>query len=51
MANHKGSEGVVHVGTSAVAELRSWEITENNRLIDDTTLNDTWETKQAGNSN
>ena len=51
MANHKGSEGVVHVGTAAVAELRSWEITENNTLIDDTTLNDTWETKQAGNSN
>ena len=25
MANHKGSEGVVHVGTSAIAELKGWE--------------------------
>lgn len=51
MANHKGSEGVVHIGTSALAELRSWSLNEANTLIDDTTLNDTWETKKAGNCN
>lgn len=48
MANHKGSEGVVHVGTSAIAELRSWEYSESANAIDDTTLSDTWDTKQLG---
>lgn len=51
MANHKGSEGVVIVGTSAVAELRGWDINENAALIDDTILADAWETKKAGNKN
>jgi len=49
MANHKGSEGLVHIGTSALAELRSWEYSESMSAIDDTTLNDAWETKKAGN--
>ncbi len=47
-ANHKGSEGVVHVGTSAIAELRSWETSESANTINDTTLADTWETNQVG---
>ena len=50
-ANHKGSEGTVKFTTNAIAELRGWSVTENNTVIDDTTLTDTWETKQAGNSN
>lgn len=48
MANHKGREGTVHVGTSAIAELRGWEITEEGNTIDDTTLSDTWDTHQNG---
>jgi hypothetical protein len=48
-ANHKGSEGLVHVGTSAIAELRGWEYNESAAAIDDTILTDTWETRQTGN--
>lgn len=48
MANHKGSEGVVHVGTSAIAELRSYEVSESANTINDTVLADTWETNQVG---
>ena len=40
-ANHKGSEGTVHVGTTAIAELRSWELTHENEPIEDTVLADT----------
>lgn len=47
-ANHKGSEGVVHVGTSALAELRGWEYSESATPINDTTLADAWETNQVG---
>ncbi len=48
MANHKGSEGVVHVGTTAIAELRSYEYTVENEPIDDTVLADTDRTRQSG---
>ena len=47
-ANHKGSEGVVHVGTTAIAELRGWEINESANTINDTVLSDAWETNQVG---
>lgn len=47
-ANHKGSEGTVHVGTSAIAELRSWELTETNEPIEDTVLADADRTYQSG---
>src|SRR5690242_21268508 len=48
MANHKGNEGVVHIGTTAIAELRGWELTEEGNTIDDTTLADTADTHQNG---
>lgn len=47
-ANHKGSEGTVHVGTTAIAELRSWELTHSMEPIDDTVLADTNRTHVAG---
>lgn len=47
-ANHKGSEGVVHVGTTAIAELRGWELTHTMEPIDDTVLADTARTFQSG---
>lgn len=47
-ANHKGSEGVVHVGTTAIAELRSYEYSHTNEPIDDTVLSDTDRTFQSG---
>ncbi len=33
---HNGSEGLVHVGTDAVGELRSWQFTENANMIETT---------------
>ncbi len=50
MANHVGSEGTVHIGTTAIAELRSWELTVENNQIDDSTLADTWDTHAVGSS-
>lgn len=47
-ANHKGSEGVVHVGTTAISELRGWDISESANTIEDTVLSDAWETNQVG---
>jgi predicted secreted protein len=40
MANHTGSEGTVHVGTTAVAEIRSFSISETADTIEDTTMGD-----------
>lgn len=47
-ANHTGSEGIVKVGTSAVAEVRGFEFTEQNDIIEDTTLTDTSKTFRPG---
>lgn len=46
--NHKGSEGVVHIGTSPIAELRGWELSEEGSQIDDSVLADAWDTHQTG---
>lgn len=51
MANHKGSEGLVHVGTTAIAELRGWEFTHENEPIEDSVLADTDRTFQSGINN
>lgn len=40
MANHKGSEGVVKVGTNTVAEVRDWSISITADTIEDTTMGD-----------
>tara|TARA_R110002012_G_scaffold98074_3_gene235276 strand:+ start:874 stop:1260 length:387 start_codon:yes stop_codon:yes gene_type:complete len=48
MATHNGSEGLVHVGTDAVGELKSWSFTENATMIDTTVLSDTAQTFSAG---
>ena len=48
MATHNGSEGLVHVGTDAVGELKSWQITENATMIDTTVLSDSAQTFSAG---
>lgn len=50
-ANHKGSEGTVHVGTTAIAELRGWELTHSMEPIEDTVLADTDRTYQSGLNN
>ena len=48
MANHKGSEGTVHVGTDAIGEIKSYSINETVNTIDDTTIGDAAKTVQPG---
>lgn len=48
MANHTGVDGVVKVGTNTVAEVRNWSINEQADTLEDTTMNDTHKTFQAG---
>ena len=50
MANHKGSEGVVKIGSNTLAELKSYSINHTTNTIEDTTLTDTSKTFQAGSS-
>lgn len=40
MATHKGSEGTVHVGTNAIAEIKSYALEESADTIEDTTMGD-----------
>ncbi|OUW83686.1 MAG: hypothetical protein CBD78_00030 [Candidatus Thioglobus sp. TMED218] len=47
MATFKGNSGVVKVGSTAVAELRSYSITETAETIDDTAMGDTYRSVQA----
>ncbi len=41
MATHKGSEGTVKSGANAIAEIRSYTITETADTLEDTTMGDT----------
>jgi hypothetical protein len=50
MANHKGSEGTVKVGSNAIAEIRGWELSHTAEVIEDTVLADADKTFQAGNA-
>jgi hypothetical protein len=40
MATHTGSEGTVHIGTSAVVEIRSYTLNETASTVEDTTMGD-----------
>lgn len=40
MATHSGSEGTVKVGANAVAEIRSFSISETSDTVEDTTMGD-----------
>jgi len=40
MATHKGSEGVVKVGSNTVAEVRDWSLTITADTVEDTTMGD-----------
>ena len=51
MSTHNGSSGLVHVGTDAIGELRSWQFTENATMIDTSVLSDTAQTFSAGSTN
>lgn len=47
MAIHKGAEGTVHVGTDAVAEIRSYSVEENADTLETTSMGDTARTHLA----
>ena len=40
MATHKGSEGTIKVGSNAIAEIRSFSISEVGDTVEDTTMGD-----------
>ena len=40
MATHKGSEGIVKVGSNSVAEIRSYSIEESADTLEDTSMGD-----------
>jgi hypothetical protein len=48
MGIHKGSEGVVKVGSDTVAEIKSYSIEESAETIETTTLGDAAKTFTAG---
>ena len=48
MATHNGSEGLVHIGTALLGELKSWSITENATMIDTTVLSSATQTFSTG---
>jgi predicted secreted protein len=47
MAVHTGSEGTVHVGTNAVAEIRSYSLSETADTIEDTSMVDSARTYKS----
>jgi len=48
MASHKGSEGVVKVGSNAIGELRSWNLEHSSSTIETTSMGDDAITRVAG---
>lgn len=47
MSSHKGSEGIVKVGSNAVAEIRSYSIEESADTLEDTSMGDSARTYKA----
>ena len=47
MAIHKGSEGTVHVGTDAVAEIKSYSVEDTMDTVEVTTMGDTFRDYEA----
>lgn len=48
MATHTGSEGTVHIGANAIAEIRSYSYEESHEAIEDTSMGDTARTYKTG---
>ena len=48
MATHNGSEGLVHIGTALLGNLKTWSITENATMIDTTVLSSAAQTFSTG---
>lgn len=48
MATHSGVDGVIKVGSNAVAEVQDWSVNSAMDTIDDTQQSDTWVTHLPG---
>ena len=48
MASHKGSEGTVHIGSDAIAEIKSYSVNESMNVIDDSNIGDDAKTYISG---
>ena len=48
MANHRGSDGTVHVGSDAIGEIRSWSLESTADTIEDSVMGDSARTYQVG---
>ena len=51
MATHKGSEGIVKVGSNSVAEIRSYSIEESADTLEDTSMGDSARTYKSSLTN
>jgi len=47
MSNHKGSEGVVKIGSDTVAEVKDWSFDETADTTEDTVMGDTARTRKS----
>jgi hypothetical protein len=47
MANHKGSEGLVKIGTDTIAEVKDWSFDETADTTEDTVMGDAARTRKA----
>ena len=45
MANHKGSEGVVKIGSDTIAEVKDWSFDETADTTEDTVMGDAARTR------
>ncbi len=48
MATHTGSEGLIHIGTDLLGELKSWSLSESAGTIETTKLSDSAKTFAVG---
>ena len=51
MATHTGIEGVIHIGTDAIGEIKGWSYNEGVNTMDSTNLNATADTHKVGTTN
>jgi len=48
MSTTDGNDGVVKVGSNAVAEIQNWSLTKSADIKEDTAMGDEWKTRKAG---
>lgn len=48
MGTHHGNEGVVKVGSNAIAEIQSYELNESIEMAENHSMGDTWKTHITG---